>query len=171
LPGAHIFGEAGGKVMAIFIALGLVSAVSAMMWIGPRVTMTMGEDLHALSWLARKNRRGIPVRATLVQFAIVNLLMLVTTFQKVVNYVQFSLTLFFGAHRPGCLHPALAPAQSLTALSHLGLSGDAGDFSRRELLDALAFAGGCVHARAIALGARDRRAGARDLLSLTEEAT
>ena len=94
IAGAHIFSEAGGKVMAIFIALGLVSAVSAMMWIGPRVTMTMGEDLHALSWLARKNRRGIPVRATLVQFSIVNLLMLVTTFQKVVNYVQFSLTFF-----------------------------------------------------------------------------
>ncbi len=90
----HIFGEAGGKVMAVFIALGLVSAVSAMMWIGPRVTVAMGEDLPALSWLARRNARGIPVRATLVQFAIVNLLILVTTFQKVVNYVQFSLTLF-----------------------------------------------------------------------------
>ena len=39
--------------MAVFIALGLVSAVSAMMWIGPRVTVTMGEDLRAFSWLAR----------------------------------------------------------------------------------------------------------------------
>jgi APA family basic amino acid/polyamine antiporter len=94
IAGVHIFGQSGGKVMAVFIALGLVSAVSAMMWIGPRVTMTMGEDLPALSWLARRNARGIPVRATLVQFAIVNLLILVTTFQKVVNYVQFSLTLF-----------------------------------------------------------------------------
>jgi basic amino acid/polyamine antiporter, APA family len=94
IAGVHIFGESGGKVMAIFIALGLVSAVSAMMWIGPRVTMTMGEDLPALSWLARRSARGIPVRATLVQFSIVNLLILVTTFQKVVNYVQFSLTLF-----------------------------------------------------------------------------
>jgi APA family basic amino acid/polyamine antiporter len=94
IAGVHIFGESGGKVMAVFIALGLVSAVSAMMWIGPRVTVTMGEDLPALSWLARRNARGIPVRATLVQFAIVNLLILVTTFQKVVNYVQFSLTLF-----------------------------------------------------------------------------
>ena len=94
IAGLHIFGQSGGKVMAVFIALGLVSAVSAMMWIGPRVTMTMGEDLPALSWLARRNARGIPVRATLVQFAIVNLLILVTTFQKVVNYVQFSLTVF-----------------------------------------------------------------------------
>jgi len=65
-----------------------------MMWIGPRVTVGDGEDLHALSWLARRNARGIPVRATLVQCTIVNLLILVTTFQKVVNYVQFSLTLF-----------------------------------------------------------------------------
>jgi APA family basic amino acid/polyamine antiporter len=93
IAGVHIFGDAGAKVMAVFIALGLVSAVSAMMWIGPRVTMAMGEDLHALSWLARRNARGIPVRATLVQFAIVNLLIVITTFQKVVNYVQFSLTL------------------------------------------------------------------------------
>jgi APA family basic amino acid/polyamine antiporter len=93
IAGLHIFGEAGGKVMAVFIALGLVSAVSAMMWIGPRVTVAMGEDLRAFSWLARRNRRGIPVRATLVQFAIVNLLILITTFQKVVNYVQFALML------------------------------------------------------------------------------
>jgi len=94
IAGEHIFGDSGGKVMAVFIGLGLVSAVSAMMWIGPRVTVAMGEDLGALSWLSRRNARGIPVRATLVQFAIVNLLMLITTFQKVVNYVQFSLTFF-----------------------------------------------------------------------------
>ena len=93
IAGLHIFGETGGKVMAVFIALGLVSAVSAMMWIGPRVTVAMGEDLHALSWLARRTARGIPLRATLVQLAIVHLLILITTFQKVVNYVQFSLML------------------------------------------------------------------------------
>ncbi len=94
ISGVHIFGSAGGKVMAIFIALGLVSTVSAMMWIGPRVTVAMGEDLRALSWIAARNQRGVPVRATLLQFAIANLLILVTSFQKVVNYVQFSLTLF-----------------------------------------------------------------------------
>ncbi len=93
IAGVHIFGSAGAKVMSLFIALGLVSAVSAMMWIGPRVTVAMGEDLPALRWLARKNRRGLPVTATLVQFAIVNLLVLTATFQTVVSYVQFSLTL------------------------------------------------------------------------------
>src|SRR6476661_4208922 len=47
IAGLHIFGNAGGKVMAVFIALGLISTVSAMMWIGPRVTVAMGEDLGA----------------------------------------------------------------------------------------------------------------------------
>ena len=92
VAGTHIFGEAGGRVMAMFICLGLVSTVSAMMWIGPRVTVAMGEDLRMLSWLARKNGRGIPVNATLTQFVVVNVMLLTATFQTVVNYVQFALT-------------------------------------------------------------------------------
>ena len=79
--------------MAASICAGLVSSISAMMWIGPRVTVVMGEDLRALKWLARKNKNGIPVVSTLVQFAIVNILLLTSTFDTVVNYVQFSLTL------------------------------------------------------------------------------
>ncbi len=133
IAGVHIFGQSGGKMMAVFIALGLVSAVSAMMWIGPRVTMTMGEDLPALSWLARRNARGIPVRATLVQFAIVNLLILVTTFQKVVNYVQFSLTVFSALtvlgvfilrwRRPELSRPYRAWGYPITPAIFLAVSG------------------------------------------------
>ena len=93
IAGAHIFGAAGGRVMAGFICLGLVSTVSAMMWIGPRVTATMGEDFRAFCWLRRRNSRGVPAPAILAQFAVVNLIVLVASFQAVVNYVQFSLTL------------------------------------------------------------------------------
>src|SRR3712207_4707306 len=92
VAGTHIFGEAGGKMMALFICLGLVSTVSAMMWIGPRVNVAMGEDLRMLGWLARRNRRGIPVNATLTQFVVVNVMLVTATFQTVVNYVQFALT-------------------------------------------------------------------------------
>jgi APA family basic amino acid/polyamine antiporter len=89
----HIFGATGGKIMALFICAGLVSTVSAMMWIGPRVSMTMGEDLRALRFLAMRNRRGIPVNAIALQFVIVNVMLLTATFQAVVNYVQFGLAL------------------------------------------------------------------------------
>src|SRR5438477_4368312 len=57
IAGTHIFGATGGKVMAALICLGLISTVSSMMWIGPRVTATMGEDLGALGWLAQRNGR------------------------------------------------------------------------------------------------------------------
>jgi APA family basic amino acid/polyamine antiporter len=93
IAGTHIFGASGAKVMALFICLSLISAVSAMMWIGPRVTAAMGQDLRALAWLARENARGIPTTAILTQFVIVNVLLLTATFEAIVNYVQFSLTL------------------------------------------------------------------------------
>ena len=93
VAGVHLFGASGAVVMAVLICAGLVSSISAMMWIGPRVTVTMGEDLQALGWLAKKNASGMPVVATLVQFAIVNILLLTATFETVVKYVQFSLTL------------------------------------------------------------------------------
>ena len=91
VAGPHLFGENGTRIMAALICAGLISTVSAMMWIGPRVTMAMGEDLPALRWLARKSAAGIPVRAMLVQFAIVIGLLLTSTFDKVLTYVQFSL--------------------------------------------------------------------------------
>lgn len=93
VAGTHIFGATGGKLMALLICVGLVSTVSAMMWIGPRVNVAMGEDLRPLRWLARRNGRGIPVNAIITQFVIVNVMLLTATFQAVVNYVQFSLTL------------------------------------------------------------------------------
>jgi basic amino acid/polyamine antiporter, APA family len=93
VAGGYLFGPGGAKIMALFICVGLISMVSSMMWIGPRVTMTMGEDLRALGWLARKNERGIPITAILVQCAIAIVLLLASKFDEVVNYIQFSLTL------------------------------------------------------------------------------
>jgi APA family basic amino acid/polyamine antiporter len=93
IAGAHIFGSAGAKVMASFICLGLISTISAMMWIGPRISAAMGEDLGLLAPLARRNARGVPVTAILVQFGIVVVLLRTATFQTAVNYIQFSLAL------------------------------------------------------------------------------
>src|SRR5438105_999505 len=93
IAGSHIFGGAGAKITGLFICLGLISSVSGMMWIGPRITAAMGEDLRALKWLGRRNAHGVPTAAILAQFAIVIVLLLTATFETAVNYVQFSLTL------------------------------------------------------------------------------
>ena len=93
IAGRHIFGEQGARVVGAVICLGLVSAVSSMTWIGPRVLMAMGEDHSLLRRLARQNAQGIPVSAMLLQLFIANLLLLTGSFERVVIYIQFSLLL------------------------------------------------------------------------------
>jgi len=93
IAGKHIFGLNGGRVAGAVICLGLVSAISSMTWIGPRVTMSMGEDHWLLRMLGRKNPHGIPTHAIVLQLFIVNLLLLTRSFESVVQYTQFSLLL------------------------------------------------------------------------------
>ena len=87
----HIFGSTGGKIMAAFICLGLISTISAMMWIGPRVTMTMGEDIPAIAFFARKSSTGAPAYAILFQLAAASLLLFTNSFEAVLEFIQFSL--------------------------------------------------------------------------------
>ena len=93
IAGKHIFGENGGRLAGAVICLGLVAAISSMTWIGPRVTMSMGEDHWLLRWLGSKSEHGIPVNAIILQLFFVNLLLLTQSFQDVVRYTQFSLLL------------------------------------------------------------------------------
>src|SRR5438876_6643934 len=93
VAGKHIFGENGGRFAGAIICLGLVAAISSMMWIGPRVTMSMGEDHWFLRWLGGKNKHGIPTNAIFLQLLLVNLFLLTQSFQDVVRYTQFSLLL------------------------------------------------------------------------------
>jgi basic amino acid/polyamine antiporter, APA family len=93
IAGKHIFGESGGRIAGAVICLGLIAAISSMTWIGPRVSMSMGEDHWLLRWLGRKNAQTIPSNAIVLQLLIVNLLLLTRSFQSVVQYTQFSLLL------------------------------------------------------------------------------
>ena len=115
IAGKHIFGTNGGRVAGAVICLGLVSAISSMTWIGPRVSMSMGEDHWWLRLLARKNLHGIPTNAIVLQLLMVNLLLLTRSFESVVQYTQFSLllcslftvlgVLVLRATRPGIARP------------------------------------------------------------------
>jgi len=93
IAGKHIFGNNGGRIVGAMICIGLISAVSSMTWIGPRVTMSMGEDHWLLRFLGRKNTGGVPANAVLIQLLIVNLLLLTRSFELVVVYIQFALLL------------------------------------------------------------------------------
>jgi APA family basic amino acid/polyamine antiporter len=93
IAGNSIFGTFGGRIVGALICLGLISSISAMVWIGPRVTMTMGEDLPLLRFFAQKSRTGVPARAILLQCIVATLLLLTQSFEAVLDFIQFSLTL------------------------------------------------------------------------------
>jgi len=93
IAATHIFGPNGSKLMAILIALTLLSSVSSMVFIGPRVAQVMGQDLKQISFLAKQNKHGIPVVAKVIQCAISVFLVITSTFSDVMLYVGFTLNL------------------------------------------------------------------------------
>jgi len=91
ISGNYIFGEIGGRVVGAMICVGLISSISAMMWIGPRVMMTMGEDIPALRMFAHRSGRGAPAYAILFQLAVATLMLLTRSFEAVLDFIQFAL--------------------------------------------------------------------------------
>lgn len=128
-----LFGPLGGRLMGGIIAALLVSTISSMVFAGPRIVQTMGEDLPALRFLAPKSRAGIPVRALLLQTAITLAFILRPSFQGVLVYAGFVLNLFtfltvfglfiFRWRHPEVPRPYRAWGYPFTPLIFLALSG------------------------------------------------
>jgi APA family basic amino acid/polyamine antiporter len=113
IAGTHVFGQLGGRIVGALICLGLVSSISAMTWIGPRVTMTMGEDIPLLRPFSRKSRNDAPTVAIVFQLLVADLLLLTQSFEAVLDFIQFSLAFcsFFtvlGLIKMRITHPELA---------------------------------------------------------------
>jgi APA family basic amino acid/polyamine antiporter len=133
VAGEHIFGATGGRIVAGLICVGLVSAISAMMWIGPRVTVAMGEDFPLLSLFSQRSRSGVPTIALLFQISVVTVLLLTQSFETVLEFIQFSLTLcsflavlgviVLRVTQPGLPRPYRVWAYPLTPLVFLGVTG------------------------------------------------
>jgi basic amino acid/polyamine antiporter, APA family len=132
LAGKHVFGQFGGRVVGALVCLGLISSISAMTWIGPRVTMTMGEDSSLLRLFSRKSKQGVPAVAILFQLAVSNLLLLTQSFEAVLDFIQFSLTFcsFFAVlgvikmriTQPNLLRPYRAWGYPVTPLVFLAVT-------------------------------------------------
>jgi APA family basic amino acid/polyamine antiporter len=90
----RIFGAEGGRLMSGLIALLLVSTVSAMTLAGPRVIEVMAEDIPPLRPLAERTATGAPSRAVLLQGALALAFVLTDSFEGVLTYAGFTLTLF-----------------------------------------------------------------------------
>jgi APA family basic amino acid/polyamine antiporter len=94
LSAQTLFGGKGGMIMTLMICLALNSSLSSLIMVGPRVTQAMSEDLEIFRVLGRRNHKGAPVIAVLVQSAVAILLTVTSTFNSVLTYAGFSMALF-----------------------------------------------------------------------------
>ena len=91
----HIFGQVGGNIMGMLISVLLVSTISSMIFVGPRVSQVMGEDLKLFRFLAYKSKKHhTPMYAILLQSAISILLIITSSFKSVLTYAGFTLGFF-----------------------------------------------------------------------------
>ncbi|WP_300641069.1 amino acid permease [Mastigocoleus sp. MO_188.B34] len=89
----QIFGSQGAKIMGLLISFGLISSISSMVFAGPRVTQVIGEDIPIFNILAKKSTSGIPLYALLLQLFIVTILLITSSFEAIITYLGFTLTL------------------------------------------------------------------------------
>lgn len=87
----YLLGAQGGNIMAALIAVGLMAGVSGMIWVGPRITQMMGKDLPALTFFDHVSNTNVPVRAMILQYFLVVLLLLTSSFKVVLVSSQFTL--------------------------------------------------------------------------------
>lgn len=89
----HVFGAQGASAISFVLSLLLISTVSAMTIAGPRVLQVIGEDYPLFRRLARKNEDGIPALAIWLQSGLAIVFVLVATFQSVLLFSGFVLSL------------------------------------------------------------------------------
>ena len=87
----QMLGEKLGNFFGLAISLLLISGISAMVWVGPRVTLSIAKE-HRLWSYFQTQENGIPKRALWLQFGISALLLLTGTFEHIMIYCGILLT-------------------------------------------------------------------------------
>ena len=91
---SKLWGEEGALTMSTIIAILLLSSISAMVWVGSRVTQVIGEDYLIWRKYSKVNASGVPVRAIWLQAAISIAFVFTGSFEQVLIYSGFIIQLF-----------------------------------------------------------------------------
>lgn len=88
----QMLGSQTAKLFSGAISLLLISGISAMVWVGPRVTSSIAKEYSLWHWFKSKEN-SIPVKALWLQFAISTILILTGTFEQIMIYCGILLSI------------------------------------------------------------------------------
>ncbi len=104
LTAQALLGPLGGRVFALLVALCLLSSLGAMTLTGPRVYFAMARDGVFFQALGRvRPASGVPANAVWLQAAIAAVMVLSASFEALLFYMGFTLSLFAGLSVAGLL--------------------------------------------------------------------
>jgi len=87
------FGEIGGRLAGIALALLLISTVSAMTIAGPRILQVVGEDFAPLRKMSVTNKDGLPYIAITAQSLLTIAFIFLSSFESILLFAGFTLAL------------------------------------------------------------------------------
>jgi basic amino acid/polyamine antiporter, APA family len=94
--GQRLWGTTGGNLVSALIAVTMISPVSAMIMIGPRVLEAMASDGFMPASFAKLNVRKVPAGAVFVQASLAAVFAVTSSFGPLLIYIGFTLTIFAG---------------------------------------------------------------------------
>ena len=121
---ASLFGPAAALWVSLVVAVGLATTVGALIMTGPRIYDRMGRDHPRLALLAGSREGRGPVRAILLQTAVALVLTLSATFDLLLTYIGFTLTLSSGLTLAGVFVLRHREPDLERPLSRLGTPAD-----------------------------------------------
>jgi len=89
-----LFGDAGAIIISSFISFFLISTISSMIIVGPRVIKRIAQDYQVFDFFARDTEKNIPLRALLFQSGISLLILITSSFEFIITSIGFILTIF-----------------------------------------------------------------------------
>jgi APA family basic amino acid/polyamine antiporter len=95
IAAVSVFGPWLGEIFGWLVAVALLSSLSAYIMLGPRVYFAMAKDRLFFAFAGRIHKRyGVPSTAVLLQGAIAIAMILLGTFEQLLVYIGFALSLF-----------------------------------------------------------------------------
>jgi APA family basic amino acid/polyamine antiporter len=94
LAAQNIFGQSGGKFVAVLISIGLIASINSLLILGPRVTQAIADDYNPLNFLGTENKNGSPFYATILLTVIALTLIWTSTFEQIMTLIGFTLSMF-----------------------------------------------------------------------------
>jgi APA family basic amino acid/polyamine antiporter len=94
LTANNLFNRSMDQLFSLFISLILLSAISVLIMIGPRVYYAMAESGHFFIPAKRLNRSNVPGISILMQSGLAMVYIVSGTFEQIITLLSFSLGIF-----------------------------------------------------------------------------